>query len=68
MNPFKVNYQYASPTGAFRSGSLILDALDADTAIAQARASLIGKLKHVKVTGATLYNPDQLELPITKKK
>lgn len=68
MSAFRVNYSYAAPNGALRSGAMIIDAPDADTAQRTTRESLIGKLKYLKVNGATPYDPDQHELALNKKK
>lgn len=67
MSTFKVSYQYAAPTGALRTGAVITEASDADGAISAVRSTLIGKLRFLKVTGATPYDPDQHELPLKKK-
>lgn len=67
---YRVNYTYAAPNGALRSGANIQAANDAEEAKRLVREQLIGKFRFLNVTGATVYNTDQaeLELPTTNKK
>lgn len=62
---FKVNYTYAAPNGALRSGANIQDAPDADTAKTTVRQLLAGKLRYLNVHSALPYETDQQELNLT---
>lgn len=65
---YRVNYTYAAPNGALRSGAHLTEATDPDNAKTIVREQLAGKLRFLNVTNATEYKPDQHELNLTANK
>lgn len=62
MTVYKVNYQYASPTGDLRTGSRLCVAELGTEALDIVRKDLVGRLRHFKAISAVEYVPDQLDL------
>lgn len=68
MEAYRVNYSYAAPTGQLRTGAVIIQSIDADTAIQTVREMLIGKLKFLKVQTSSQYHADQPDIGTKSKK
>lgn len=67
---YRVNYSYAAPNGALRSGAHLTQAETVEEAKAAVRDILVGKLRYLNITGATIWEPNQneLNLPQAPKK